>query len=276
MPRCCCYTNPPYISGFYKKISFKKLIVFAGIIVSVILPWTIYANHILDKAWGEHPLFILTLQGDRELLDSNNEYSGDGGWHTDWRSQAKSYYNSSSVADKPSIYKVLSFYLHHKNYIPHFLSAKFMSGLLVTVPQICLYISCFLFLIANRIKIKAFEAVSVCAVLVIMLAGKSAIETIQNSISVNSFFHYSLIILIVCTFIYYYKFQIKANRGDLYFSLLMLINFGLITLIFYGNPRITGVVDFICLIFTFYNLFELPFIKEKINKFYSVSHLYNC
>jgi 4-amino-4-deoxy-L-arabinose transferase-like glycosyltransferase len=98
---------------------WKLLLITAASIVVVILPWSIYASS------NSGQFVILSMQGDTEILDGNNELCIiDGRWHPEWINDPNAFYNNDGIDNTRVIEKVLNFYWHKPSYLPQCLFQK--------------------------------------------------------------------------------------------------------------------------------------------------------
>jgi hypothetical protein len=251
-----------YLAFISKKTSSRTTIALLLGITLTILPWSIYANHQLDKTNPGHPIVIITTQGDDVLLGSNNEYSADGHWHPEWSSRSESFYNRPDVKEHPGWWKVSAFYAHDTSVIPFYFSSKIMMGLFATLSQLAFYLSMLGFVIVYQVRQRPLILGSLIVLAVIVLAISGHIHSLlsgiaDSSLNVHHMLRYPLIAITIAAIWIYYRIQVAQSHRLPSICWLLLANFALLTLVFYGNSRITGVVDFVCLIFAFYNLSEI-------------------
>jgi hypothetical protein len=251
-----------YSAFISKNISKPNAYMFLLGMICMLLPWIIYANLAAGKFTGHHPFIFISTQGNDVLLGSNNEYSADGLWHPEWVFNPSAFYNQPRIQNFPSGIQVTGFYVHHLLWIPYFYSSKIMMGLFATMPQLLFYLSSVAFVMVHDVRKKILVPLIALLFLVLIIYGQANIHAllIQLSNSVFNTHHALRYVLIAATGIVLYRyFYIQTNEkrivgSPLYF---MLANFALLTLIFYGNSRITGVVDFICIILAVSNLVEI-------------------
>ena len=248
-----------YLAFISKKTSDRNAIAQLLGIALCILPWSIYANHQLDKTNPGHPVVIITTQGDDVLLGSNNEFSADGHWHPEWSSRPESFYNRPDIKTHSGWWKVSAFYAQHILWIPYFFSSKIMMGLFATLSQLAFYLSMLAYVIVYHVRRRVLLLIPVAALTIIVLAAGGHIHAMLIAVSdsvlnIHHLLRYLLIGITIITISLYYRIQPHRLPSICW---LLPANFALLTLIFYGNSRITGVVDFVCLIFTFYNLSEM-------------------
>jgi hypothetical protein len=251
-----------YAAIISKNIPKPNMYLFLLGIICMLLPWVIYANLEAGKFASHHPFIFITTQGGDVLLGSNNEYSADGLWHPEWFLNPTAFYKQPVVQNYPSVIQAGGFYFHHLSWIPYFFSSKIMMGLFATMPQLFFYLSSLAFVIVRDVRKKILFPIIAMLFLLLVLYGQANIHAllIQLSNSVLNAHHALRYVLIIFTGIVLYRYlsmQTGEKRLIAYPLLLMLANFTLLTLLFYGNSRITGVVDFICIILAVNNVMEI-------------------
>ena len=137
-----------------------------------------------------------------------------------------------------------------------------MMGLFATLSQLAFYLSMLAYVVVYHVRRRLLLLIPVAALAVVMLAAGGHIHSMLIAISdsmLNShhLMRYLLIAITIITIALYYRIQAAQAHRLPFICWLLLANFALLTLIFYGNSRITGVVDFVCLIFAFYDLSEI-------------------
>ena len=251
-----------YLAFISKKAPKSNVLSLIMGIILTILPWSIYANHELDKVKPGHAVILITSQGDDVLLGSNNEYSSDGLWHPEWSSYPGSFYDRPEIKAHAGWWQTCSFYYHDPASVPYYFSSKIMMGLFATWSQLAFYLSVLSYVIVNKVKRRLLLLIPVIALAVVALATGGHIHSLligiaDSGLNIHHRLRYPLIAITIATLWMYFRIQVRQAYRLPYICWSLLANFVLLTLIFYGNSRITGVVDFICLIVAFYNCSEI-------------------
>jgi hypothetical protein len=225
-------------------------------IALAVLPWSAYASYTTASP------ILLTTQGADVLLGSNNEFAADGLWHPEWAACPESFYHRAAIRALSGWQQVSMFYLYHPMWVPYFFSSKVMMGLFATLSQLAFYLSALAFVVWYRVKRKALLLLPLAALIIaVAIAGghvHAALVTLSDSIlNIHHLLRYVLIAMTAATLWLYIKTLTRDMHFTYYICLLLLADFAGLTLATYGNSRITGVVDFICLIFTFYNVLSI-------------------
>jgi 4-amino-4-deoxy-L-arabinose transferase-like glycosyltransferase len=102
---------------------FKDLLLMFLFFILTILPWSLYASIKSDS------IIFLSSQGKHVLMDCNNEYCVDGGWHPEWETTEKSFYRHDGMGDDASpALRVLNFYKSHPSLFPKIMMSKIITG----------------------------------------------------------------------------------------------------------------------------------------------------
>jgi 4-amino-4-deoxy-L-arabinose transferase-like glycosyltransferase len=112
------------ISAIIKRDPGKLKLLFAMTISTaiVVLPWSIYASTKTGR------FIFLSIQGSTAILDDNNEFCVDGGWHPEWVNNKTAMYNTDGIDKKHALEKVINFYWHNPMLLPRCMSQKFLKG----------------------------------------------------------------------------------------------------------------------------------------------------
>jgi 4-amino-4-deoxy-L-arabinose transferase-like glycosyltransferase len=105
-----------------EKRILKNLFLMIVSAVFTILPWSLYAS------LQSNSFVFLSTQGSGSLLDGNNEFNSDGGWHPEWRDRKDSFYNNDSLAQASAMVRVVHFYTHHPDMVPKLIVKKLIKG----------------------------------------------------------------------------------------------------------------------------------------------------
>lgn len=100
----------------------RLLLFVAGAAALTVSPWSVYASGAADET------IILSVQGDTQLLDDNNELCVDGGWHPEWAEDENAFYNTDGIDNSRAMLKVVNFYLKHPVLLPVCTYNKFIMG----------------------------------------------------------------------------------------------------------------------------------------------------
>ncbi len=241
------------------------------IVVSALLtiaPWTFFANY-QNQKHNPHagPIFI-TTQGEDVLLGSNNEFAADGEWHPEWHANGNSYYNQPNIKNTGGVIMAACFYATHPEFIAKIIPAKLIKGFMASNPQILFYFSVILWLLGNANSYLRNNKMA--GIVLFMIPFSFVISYIFGRIELFPNIHVMIFsstqlyplffcMLVFCTYglIRYYKQQDQHQPSALTFSVLLISNFLLLTIVFYGSERISGVIDFIFILLALQIQFDL-------------------
>ncbi len=245
---------------FYKdrnKIDLKNLpIIFTSLILTI-LPWSIFASY------HSNSLVILSIQANTILLETNNEDCIDGDWHPYFRVQGKDdrkyLYNRDNMDNYPASYRVVNFYLTNYNLFPKIMLNKIMLGFSTFI---FLKISIFIFilgyyssLLKTRTSTRFYYLLS-SVLIIICFAILNRFEI--NPITEEHIFPL-LFILIIPPILFLKNIQIRIPEIMITFF----VNFILLTIIFFGDPRYVGVMNFVFILSGVYYLIDYIFNFQK-------------
>jgi 4-amino-4-deoxy-L-arabinose transferase-like glycosyltransferase len=100
----------------------KRLLVLVASTLLTIMPWSLYSS--IRK--GE--IIILSTQGSHVLLEMNNEFCVDGGWHPEYVNIKESFYNNDGIEKSRTVLKVANFYWKNPRLFLKIMSNKFING----------------------------------------------------------------------------------------------------------------------------------------------------
>lgn len=211
---------------FNSKVSFGKLSFIYTL--SWILP---IGYSLIISTHFEHFIFI-TSQGLDVLLASNNEFSGDGRWHPEWKLVSDSYYNL--LGREPQAIDVLRFYQDHIDLFLSSMKSKIYYGCILVISMVLFFSVMILEMMKRKLSHPLYVSLLAYSVILILY---------QFSISYNYVYFqniheiYFLIgfALILCLFlIWYYKSRKDYFQYMLGTFVLMYIT---INQVFYVNER---------------------------------------
>ena len=193
-------------------------------------------------------LVIISTNHTQNILESNNETCIDGGWH---RNDSIKYTYDKNV-NSPSILRVFNFYLSNPRFIPVIFPNKLYSGyhnFPFFLILLALIISDFIWLLIRERKLvynNVSKIILLLLVPVILFFENSSIGgfTIFFALAVISVF----VSVIRGKKIFLFSFPLGFN--------ILILNFILITLIFFGSDRITSIIDFLFINITVCYFFE--------------------
>jgi hypothetical protein len=197
---------------------------------------------------GLEKLVIISTNHTQNILEANNENCADGGWH---QNDSIKYVYDKDV-NSPSILRVMHFYWTHPGLILVIFPNKLYAGY-HNFPFFLLLIA---LILANFVFVFTENKISELNVLkklffLLLIPGILFLEN-YNVISFTLIM--AITFLMIC-FAIIRKKQLEVQKLPLSFNLLI-SNFILITLIFYGNDRFTSVIDFVFIISAIYCFFE--------------------
>jgi hypothetical protein len=100
----------------------KRLCILMASTLFTVLPWSLYASIRSDK------VIILSTQGTPVLLEMNNEYCIDGGWHPEYSQSSESFYNNDGIDKSRTLLKVGNFYWKNPRLFFQIMSKKLING----------------------------------------------------------------------------------------------------------------------------------------------------
>ncbi|NNF36943.1 MAG: hypothetical protein HKN68_22765 [Saprospiraceae bacterium] len=245
--------------------SIKPTKAMVGMILGIalfVLPWSWYAT---DKR-GEFTL--LSTQGTELLLDSNNELTKDGSWHPSYRKDKnnpeKYYHNQPQRINKSSLQKVISFYSEYPQSILPTFSNKLNLGLNPFPYLWIIFITMILAILKRYIPEKTVKSNILIPLILLLAFGSAGVlvflsdhQYIPNgNIFGSPLLPKSLAVIMALWFIISsFIAAIRKEKSFLGIPLIFFIivsNFILLTLVFYGSVRFIKVADFAFVFFAFF------------------------
>jgi hypothetical protein len=255
----------------YRKMKLILLIFFTIGILSVIVPWSVFATIKSNK------LIFFSTQGDDVLLDGNNEFSIDGNWHTEgYSTKGNTYYHQPQIEKLPTILKLASFYKDYSEIIPKMMFNKLKVGFDSFIfLKISLLFIIYNFLVKFVNFLKNQKTKNTVTTLTTILLFSILFQNIFQPTLAYPFKTYFLKlfqapVLIESIFIFYI-FLFKKIQLEIPITFKILFaNFLFITLAFFGLFRFTQVVDFVfVLLGVKYLLSTVIFIYSSIYNFFN-------
>jgi 4-amino-4-deoxy-L-arabinose transferase-like glycosyltransferase len=196
-------------------------------------------------------LVIISTNHTQNILESNNGKFTDGNWH---RNDSIKYTYDKNI-NSPSILRVLNFYLSNPRFIPVIFPNKLYSGyhnFPFFLILIALIILDFIWLFIRERK-QVYNRVS--KIILLLLVPVILFFENYNIGGFTIFFALAVILIFVSMIqrkkIFLFSFPLSFN--------LLILNFILITLIFFGCERFTSIIDFliitisVCYFFEYYS-----------------------
>ncbi len=246
----------PLIIGLYLWRKKTGLVAFILGLVLTILPWSIYASRISGQ------IIIISTQTEVALLDNNNEYSVNGGWHPEGYSSQNplAYYHQPEVKSLSVPAKLLAFYSTNWRIIPRIISEKIRLGFGGYI-----YFALALILLSWRALVTVFPKITIILSIltmwsIIYLIKHPTLFNISNPplridlILFASFLIYALAALIKKR---WFKLDLPTP------FIVLFLNYFFLTVVILGWPRINQVIDFVFMLIFFKYFFE--FVKINIH-----------
>ncbi len=228
----------------YRHQRLRSLLLVAAILITI-APWTIYANRLIGPS---DRFFWLTTQGEDVLLASNNDAATDGDWHPEGVALTEHYRQLSGA---PIALQVFTYCVSHPAHSIAMLSEKVRLGLLTRWPPVLfiLLLSTCAFLVALPLRMRSAVAVIVALTIVVALAyylmDRSVFYTFQQRTDHLLRITGLPLVLLVSSV----PLIIWLSRHALLIlspaTCIVLVSFILLNMIFYGSPRIVGMIDFL-------------------------------
>jgi 4-amino-4-deoxy-L-arabinose transferase-like glycosyltransferase len=182
-----------------EKRILKNMLVIIISALFTISPWSLYAS------MKSNSFILLSTQGGGSLLDGNNEFNSDGGWHPEWRNRKDSFYNNGALAQASTIEKIARFYTQHPSLLPRLIVKKLVKGF---VPMMFLLLIIAIFIIERYV---------VCIEMYV-----------KNTFRAFVYYTFALFMLTLSTFGVYFLSEKPSSlyavfRGNLLISILLLI-----------------------------------------------------
>lgn len=245
-----------------KIVSKLNLLTFVLGVVITILPWSYYASKISGRT------IILSTQTAAALLDNNNEYANDGGWHPEGYSYNQAaFYNQPEIKSLSLPSKLMAFFVAYPQMFPNIFLAKIelgfggniylrMSLVLIGFSLISQSVLSILkkFGIKINFKITAVMALFMSLLLVYPKNGQAFLTIfIMPFLRINPLLFGLILIIILAALI-----DKKNLKIDLPASFVILfLNYLLLIIATLGLPRLTQVIDFVFILVAFRYLLNL-------------------
>jgi 4-amino-4-deoxy-L-arabinose transferase-like glycosyltransferase len=239
----------PVILVFYfgllfirKKINISEITGLLLGLILVILSWSIYAT---DKSGKT---VFLSTQTDEVLLEGNNEFSVDGGWHPEGYSSPTTdiFYNRPEIRNLSLVNKLIAFYKSNPDLILKYAIAKirfgFESFIFLKAALILLTYEIGLLFIKNYKRLIEFwKLFSLFGVIQVFHPNPSLIPIINN----YYFITVEIVVLVIIGLsAWIFKKRIDTIEIPL-FLVFLILNFVLISLVIFGYPRFIQVIDWL-------------------------------
>lgn len=245
--------------------SFDALKVIGGMLIGVavfVMPWSWYATNTRGK------FTFLSTQSKELLLDCNNELSQDGSWHPEYRKDKANkdiyYHNQKRLRKKSSLQKVITYYSEY----PDTIKTTFFNKLHLGInPFPFLWLVFFGMLIegirrlmpGHMRKGKLFPMLGILAVIgaALYVFPNSLHRYVEdgniygNRIMPRDLAVTASLLFIIASIVSAFRRKREFLDISLVFFVI-LSNFILLTLVFYGSVRFIKVADFV---FVFFALF---------------------
>lgn len=227
-----------------------------------VLPWSWYATN----KRGEFTL--LSTQGTELLLDSNNELTKDGSWHPSYRKDKNNperyYHNQPQRINKSALQKVISFYSENPQSIIPTFSNKLNLGLNPFPYLWIIFITMILAIIKRYVPEKIAKSKMLTPIILLVVIASAGVlvflsdhQYIPNgNIFGSPLLPKSLAVIMALWFVVSsFIAAIRKEKSFLGIPLIFFIlvsNFILLTLVFYGSVRFIKVADFAFVFFAFF------------------------
>ncbi len=238
-----------------KTVSWLNLVTFVLGVTITVLPWSYYASKISGRT------IILSTQTTVALLDNNNEYADDGGWHPEGYSYNQdAFYNQPEIKSLSLPAKLMAFYVAYPQMFPNIFLAKIglgfgeniylkMSLMLIWLSLISQTVLSILKKIGKKIYIK------IIAVMYLFMSLLLLFNWTMPFMQINTLL-FGLILIITIINKKNFKIDLPASFAILFLNYLLLIIAAL------GFPRLTQVIDFVFILVFFQYL--LSFVTKVI------------
>jgi 4-amino-4-deoxy-L-arabinose transferase-like glycosyltransferase len=234
-----------FVIAFYRTRQKRLLVdgsVYLLALVIVLGSWSAFAS-MKTKSF-----VFLSTQTEAVLLDCNNEFCLDGGWHPEWRGAKSetSFYANDQMEGSSSALRVINFYLNHSEIIPTIFYNKIVRGfngftflLLAMISVILLAMDKRFFFLGRRPTLRFFFVAPIfiltCCFLLISHFGLFKIPFL-----IPGYITLGTVILFL-----YVHLQRKFKTDSPFIFVIVLLNFLIMTLISFGEPRYIRVIDFL-------------------------------
>lgn len=253
---------PIFLLGYFLfvflQIRKKKILIhgsiYLGAFILVIGSWSIFASLKTDS------FIVLSTQAETVLLDCNNEFCLDGGWHPEWKvgKSKTSFYANDQMEGSSSTLRVINFYLNHVDIAPRIFYNKVVRGF-----------DSFTFLLLAMLSIvllgveKSFSSfrlppsVKFFGIVPFFIITSSFLILNDFGLFKNSFLIPGYIIVAVIFIFLITQLREKFRAHTPFIMIALLLNFLIMTLISFGEPRYVRVIDFLFILWGIYGLITL-------------------
>lgn len=230
-------------------------------VILIMLPWSAYAS-----AAAQKPIILSTQSAD-VLLDNNNEFATDGGWHPEGYSarkdndySVKKNFETGAFYSRPEIKtlslpaKLLAFFLAYPKMIPGMLLAKIKLGFggftFLTLAVILMGFKVINQLTRSRIIV--FGSILVTGWLIYLWQHPLLFNISRPPIRIDLLLLGLVVLLIFFRIIFKKYFNLNLPAP----FLILFFNYLLLAIITCGWPRLNQVLDFLFRLIFFKYLFE--------------------
>lgn len=216
-------------------------------ILVTIVPWSIYANQLTAQGADA---FLLTTQGDDVLLASNNDAATDGDWHPEGPART-AYYRQPDIARLSPAMQVAGYMTMHPVQAVTMLSEKVRRGLLTRWPPVLfivlLWTTALVAALPSGWRFMWVVVTSLIATAVIVFYGvdRSSFYTFQRQADTLLYITRLPLVMLVATAILCIRLSNRALLTMPSATWTLVVSFILLNMVFYGSPRIIGMIDFL-------------------------------
>ena len=230
-----------------KTVSRLNLVTFVLGVAVMVLPWSYYASKISGRT------VILSTQMTVALLDNNNEYADDGGWHPEGYSYNQdAFYNQPEIKSFSLPAKLMAFYVAYPEMFPNIFLAKIRLGFGGNI-----YLKMSLMLIGfSLISQSVLSFLKKSGLMYLFMSLLLFFNWYMPFLPINTLLFGLILIMVLTTLI-----DNKKIKTDLPASFVILfLNYLLLIIVTLGFPRLTQVIDFVFILVFFQYL--LSFIAK--------------
>ena len=215
----------------------RRALVFACSVGVVVLPYSVFASV------TEGRIIILSTQGSVLLLQGNNELAvGTGRWEPNGSRSPKSFYRRADIEPLPSGMQVVRFYQANPGALLEILPRKIEQGFgsLAYLRLLCwmLMSTCALELLTGMRALEGRQFLAVATAVVMAVVAGAVVE--YGGIGTNG-----LLLVTALVWITTASRRCRLRRLLPIPVMVCFVNFFLVTMITFGHPRVTGVMDFL-------------------------------
>jgi 4-amino-4-deoxy-L-arabinose transferase-like glycosyltransferase len=191
---------------------------------------------------------FLSTQTEAVLLDCNNEFCIDGGWHPEWK-RAKfetSFYANDQMKGSSSSLRVINFYINHIGIAPTIFYNKVIRGFNGFTFLLLAMISVIFLAIDKRFRLFHIREASKFFFLApVFLLATSFLLINHFGLFKTPFLVPGYVTFAILLLFLYIHLPGKFIPGSPIIFVIILTNFLIMTLISFGEPRYIRVIDFI-------------------------------